>query len=133
MDKSILLVDDEEGIRKVLSITLSDLGYQVYTAENGVEALQVFEAKRPPIVLTDIKMPEMDGLEATATIRTWERSKGHHVPIIAMTAHAMKSHRELCLEAGMDDYVSKPIRLKELLGKLQEVMNSARGKEDHHP
>ena len=69
MEKSILLVDDEAGIRKVLGIALSDMGYQVYTAENGVEALRIFEDKRPPIVLTDIKMPEMDGIALTEALR----------------------------------------------------------------
>ncbi|MCK5204153.1 MAG: response regulator, partial [Desulfobacterales bacterium] len=63
MEKSILLVDDEEGIRKVLSIALCDMGYHVLTAQNGVEALRIFKDERPPIVLTDIKMPEMDGIE----------------------------------------------------------------------
>jgi CheY-like chemotaxis protein len=63
MEKSILLVDDEEGICKVLSIALADMGYHVRTAENGVEALRIFKDERPPIVLTDIKMPEMDGIE----------------------------------------------------------------------
>ena len=63
MDKSILLVDDEEGIRKVLGILLADMGYQVHMAANGNEALRAFEKLRPPIVLTDIKMPEMDGIE----------------------------------------------------------------------
>jgi CheY-like chemotaxis protein len=63
MEKSILLVDDEAGIRKVLNIALSDMGYRVITAQNGKEALRKFEDKKPPIVLTDIKMPEMDGIE----------------------------------------------------------------------
>ena len=63
MEKSILLVDDEEGIRKVLDIALADLGYEVHTAENGAEALRIFKDVQPPIVLTDIKMPEMDGIE----------------------------------------------------------------------
>ncbi|MGD2185014.1 MAG: response regulator, partial [Desulfobacterales bacterium] len=63
MEKSILLVDDEEGIRKVLRIALSDMGFRVFTAKNGVEALRIFKDERPPIVLTDIKMPEMDGIE----------------------------------------------------------------------
>ena len=63
MDKSILLVDDEEGIRKVLGILLADMGYLVHTAATGAEALRSFKALRPPIVLTDIKMPEMDGIE----------------------------------------------------------------------
>ena len=67
-------------------------------------------------------MPEMDGLEATAAIRQQERRRGGHVPIIAMTAHAMKGDRERCLEAGMDDYVAKPIRAAELFEKIAEVL-----------
>ena len=90
-------------------------------ANNGKEAISAVTSQQFDIVLMDVEMPEMDGLEATAAIRTWEKSRGKHVPIIAMTAHAMKSHREMCLEAGMDDYVSKPIRAQELFRKLWEV------------
>ena len=77
--------------------------------DNGREALAALGSQKFDLVLMDVQMPEMDGLEATAAIRASERQSGGHVPIIAMTAHAMKGDRERCLEAGMDEYISKPI------------------------
>ena len=73
----------------------------------------------------DVQMPEMGGIEATKIIRKNERKHGGHVPIVAMTAHAMKGDRERCLEAGMDDYVSKPIRPQELLEKIERQISDA--------
>src|SRR5205807_918407 len=93
-------------------------GHTVSVANNGREALELLERARWEgfdVVLMDVQMPEMDGLEATASIRARERATGRHIPIIAMTAHAMKGDRERCLEAGMDDYVSKPIQASVLL------------------
>jgi CheY-like chemotaxis protein len=72
----------------------------------------------------DVEMPEMDGFEATAVIRTKEKTSGQHIPIIAMTAHAMKGDRERCLEAGMDEYLSKPIRADQLFATLRSILKS---------
>jgi two-component system, sensor histidine kinase and response regulator len=83
-------------------------------ATNGKEALARLEQQPFDIVLMDVQMPEMDGLQATAAIREREKASGDHIPIVAMTAHAMKGDRERCLAAGMDDYISKPIRASEL-------------------
>ncbi len=83
-------------------------------AENGKEALAALEKQSFDLVLMDVQMPEMDGFEATAAIREKEKTSGNHVPVIAMTAHAMVGDKERCLEAGMDNYISKPIRLEEL-------------------
>ncbi len=83
-------------------------------AANGREALAALEKESYDLVLMDIQMPEMDGLEATAAIREKEKGSGIHQPVIALTAHAMKGDRERCLAGGMDGYLSKPIRLQEL-------------------
>ncbi len=87
---------------------------------------QHWHLRKFDVVLMDVEMPEMDGLEATAVIRVKERQTGKHVPIIAMTAHAMKGDRERCLEAGMDDYVSKPIRAQQLFETLESVLRDRR-------
>ena len=94
---------------------LNRWGHEVTIASNGLEALELVGQREYQLVLMDIQMPEMDGLEATRRIRESEQESGGHLPIIAMTAHAMKGDRELCLEAGMDDYVSKPVRAWRLL------------------
>jgi len=105
MEKSILLVDDEAGIRKVLSIALSDLGYQVHTAENGLEALRIFEDKRPPIVLTDIKMPEMDGIELLRRLKKISPD----TEIIMITGHGDMDLAIKSVKYEATDFVTKPI------------------------
>jgi two-component system sensor histidine kinase/response regulator len=91
-------------------------------ANNGREALEAWKASRFDVVLMDIQMPEMSGFEATATIRENEKADGTRIPIIAMTAHAMKGDRERCIEAGMDGYVSKPIRPQELFEEIDRLV-----------
>ena len=88
-------------------------------AENGVEVLAAMRRQRFDMVLMDIQMPEMDGLEATAAIRREEAFSGAHIPIVAMTANAMHGDRETCLAHGMDGYVSKPIKRSELLAAIE--------------
>jgi len=105
MDKKLLLVDDEEGIRKVLSITLSDIGYEVFTAENGEQALKIFRQEIPPIVLTDIKMPGMDGIELLQKIK-------HEHPdteVIMITGHGDMDLAIKSLKYRAIDFVTKPI------------------------
>jgi len=119
MQKSILIVDDEEGIRKVLSIALSDMGYEVHTAENGAAALRVFEAARPPIVLTDIKMPEMDGIELL------RRLKQQHpeTEVIMITGHGEMDLAIKSVKYEATDFVTKPINdevLEIALNRAQE-------------
>jgi CheY-like chemotaxis protein len=101
---------------------LSKWGHRVTVASNGVEAVAAWEKNRFDLILMDVQMPEMDGYQATAVIRAREATQGGHIPIVAMTAHAMKGDREECLEAGMDGYVSKPIRIKELKTAIEEVV-----------
>jgi CheY-like chemotaxis protein len=94
-------------------------GHTVVVAGNGREALAALEKDRFDVVLMDVQMPEMDGLEATAAIRREERATGAHVPILAMTAHALKGDRERCLAAGMDGYLTKPVRAESLYQVLE--------------
>jgi two-component system sensor histidine kinase/response regulator len=109
----LLLVEDGLVNQRVAVGLLEERGHTVIVANNGLEALErLAEAGEGAfdVVLMDVQMPEMDGFEATAAIREGERNSATHIPIVAMTAHAMKGDRERCLDAGMDDYVSKPLR-----------------------
>jgi len=97
---------------------LQKVGYSVDAVDTGLLALEKVQANRYNAVLMDVQMPDMDGLEATHKIRDWEKETGGHIPIIAMTAHAMQGDRERCLAAGMDDYVTKPLEPKVLFSAL---------------
>lgn len=121
----ILLAEDNPVNQKVALAFLTRLGYPVDTVENGQQAVEAMQRGRYNLVLMDVQMPEMDGFEATRQIRNLEGDE-KHTPIIAMTAHAMKGDREHCLEAGMDDYVSKPIRPEELQEKLNQWIKHPR-------
>ncbi len=113
----ILLAEDNPINRKLAVTLLQKAGFHVETVENGVEAVKALQTGTYSLVLMDVQMPEMDGLEATQNIRSWEGRK-KHTPIIAMTAHAMKGDRERCLSAGMDDYVTKPLQPQELFDTI---------------
>ena len=117
----ILLAEDNIVNQKLALGILEKLGHQVVVAANGIEALQKNDQHDFDMVLMDVQMPEMDGLEATRELRQRESSTKSHVPVVAMTAHAMKGDRERCLAAGMDDYLCKPIRLKDMSDKLAEL------------
>jgi CheY-like chemotaxis protein len=115
---SVLLVEDNATNRVLAVALLKKAGHEVATAHNGKEALSVLAKRSFDVVLMDVQMPEMDGFEATARIRAAEQGTGARVPILAMTAHTMKGDRERCLAAGMDGYVSKPVRSEELYEAL---------------
>jgi len=117
--RRILLAEDNQVNLFVALAMLQQAGHAVTVAANGREALREFHSGTFDLVLMDVQMPEMGGLEATRAIREHEAEHGGHIPIIAMTAHAMKGDREMCLDAGMDDYVSKPIVRRELLRLVQ--------------
>jgi PAS domain S-box-containing protein len=110
----ILLAEDSPLNQKLAVSLLTKWGHTVTVANNGQEAVAAVAQQPFDLVLMDIQMPEMNGLEATQAIRLWERPYGQHLPIVALTAHALQGDRERCLEAGMDGYVSKPIRQEEL-------------------
>jgi two-component system sensor histidine kinase/response regulator len=97
----------------------------VTVASDGREALAALDRESFDVVLMDVQMPEMDGFETTAAIRAQERDTGRHLPIIAMTAHAMQGDRERCLAAGMDNYISKPIKARELIELLEKFSDAA--------
>lgn len=116
----ILVAEDDATIRQLMRTLLSRSGIDCVTVENGRSAVEAWEAGSFDFVVMDVQMPVMDGLAATRLIREKEKLRGGHTPIIAITAHAMAEDRDLCCEAGMDDYISKPIdveRLFELLAK----------------
>ncbi len=124
----IVLAEDNAVNQKLALAMLEPFGHQVVVAATGKEAVRVWESQPCDLILMDVQMPEMDGFEATALIRAREqasaKSSGNapHVPIIAMTAHAIKGDRERCLAAGMDNYVSKPVRSRDLFATMERVL-----------
>jgi two-component system sensor histidine kinase/response regulator len=117
-----VLLAEDNAVNQMLAVRLLEKrGYTVTVAVNGREALAAFENESFDVILMDIQMPEMDGFEATAAIRLKEKSTGGHIPIIAMTAHSLVGDQERCLAAGMDGYVSKPIRTHQLFAVIEGV------------
>jgi CheY-like chemotaxis protein len=117
----ILLAEDNVVNQVLASRLLEKHGHSVVVVNNGRSALEALDNEKFDLVLMDVSMPEMDGLETVAAIRAREGARGFHMPIIAMTAHAMKGDRERCLEAGMDAYISKPIQPRELFEAIKLV------------
>jgi CheY-like chemotaxis protein len=115
----ILLVEDNRTNQVLAMRLLEKRGHEVIVAGNGEEALEAIEKQAFDLILMDVQMPGMDGLQATQAIRKDERNSGKHIPIVAMTAHAMVGDMERCLEAGMDDYITKPVRPQQLLEVLE--------------
>lgn len=133
----VLLVEDHENNQRVALARLRHLGYAAHVVENGLEALHAVRqaANRYALILMDWQMPVMDGIEATHQIRQLESKSSRHIPIVGMTANAMKGDREKCLAAGMDDYVSKPISLPDLHRVLEQWTSPDRPRSpvsDHH-
>jgi CheY-like chemotaxis protein len=118
----VLLAEDNAVNRKVAVRLLENRGHTVVAVEDGAQALRVLDGERFDVVLMDVQMPEMNGFEATAAIRARERVHGGHLPVVALTAHAMKGDRERCLEAGMDAYVTKPVNADELAATLARLV-----------
>ncbi len=119
---SILLAEDNPVNQKLAVNLLTKRGYKVSVAENGKEAVALFEKENFDLILMDVQMPEMDGFEATAAIREKEKISGGHIPVIAMTAHAMAGDKEQCFAAGMDGYVSKPVQVAKLIETIESAV-----------
>ena len=118
----VILVAEDVCVNMMLTkVLLSKLFHNpvILEAENGKVAIQKYRDFNPDLVLMDVQMPEMDGFEATIEIRKLERASGRHVPIIALTAAAMKEEMEKCYEVGMDDYITKPVDMKKLKAILE--------------
>ena len=121
---NVLLAEDNYVNQEFMTILLKKMGYSVKSVSTGQEAVSEAKTGQYDIILMDIEMPEMDGLEATKIIRDYERDTGSdiHIPIIALTAYAMKGKKDACMSAGMDDYVSKPINIAELTKKVKGLL-----------
>jgi CheY-like chemotaxis protein len=120
---SILLVEDNEMNRDMLSRRLQRKGYDVIMAVDGAEGVAKAESELPDLILMDMSLPILDGWEATRRLKANERTK--HIPIIAQTAHAMSGDREKCLEAGCNDYATKPVELRILLEKIEALLQKS--------
>ncbi len=121
----VLLAEDNEVNQRLATRILEKRGHHVHVVSNGQEALAALDQESFDVVLMDLEMPDMGGLQAAAAIREQELATGGHVPLIAMTAHAMQGDRQKCLEAGMDGYVAKPIRPQVLFEAIEEVRRKA--------
>jgi len=118
----VLVADDDAPSQIVARIMLERRGYAVSVVGDGREAVAALETERFDIVLMDVMMPDMDGYEATKSIRDREKLTGRHIPIVAMTAQARAGDQQRCLAAGMDGFVSKPIRMGELLATIETLL-----------
>lgn len=122
----ILVAEDNSVNQKLMQSLLTKWGHTCVIANNGRDALAALQQQPFDLILMDVQMPEMNGLEATAAIREQEKTDGGHIPIIALTAHAMKGDRERCLQAGMDSYIAKPIQARALFQTIENLALYAR-------
>jgi CheY-like chemotaxis protein len=120
---TILLAEDNPINRKLTERFLKLKGWSVIHAGNGEEVIRKYDENKVDIILMDIQMPEMDGYEAAARIRELEANSGKHVPIIALTAHALTNYREKSFASGMDDYLTKPINPEEMFRAIRKLSN----------
>ncbi len=118
----ILLVEDNEMNRDMLSRRLTRKGYEVSIAVNGLEGVEKAQTELPDIILMDMSLPELDGWEATRRLKSAEET--NKIPILGLSAHAMAGDREKAMQAGCDDYDTKPVEFKRLLGKIEELLGN---------
>lgn len=119
----VLLVEDNEMLQDIVSARLELRGYDVDVVSHGGEALTYLEAKHPDVILMDMSLPYMNGWDATERIKANEVTK--HIPVIALTAHALSSDRRRSFEVGCDEYETKPIKFDRLVGKIDRLVNGA--------
>jgi two-component system, cell cycle response regulator DivK len=120
----VLLVEDNEMNRDMLSRRLTRRGFEVILAVNGQQGVDLAHSERPDIILMDMSLPVLDGWEATRRVKADSATSG--VPVIGLTAHAMSSDREKAIEAGCDDYDTKPVELDRLIGKIERLLSGAK-------
>jgi len=118
----VLVVEDVPSLQRLLVLMLQKAGHEVLTADNGLDAIEISSHEPLDAVLMDIQMPGLNGLEATRAIRSREAGSGHHLPIVAVTAHALAGDASSCHEAGADEYLRKPIDLDELMRVLARLI-----------
>lgn len=118
----LLLTEDDPNNRKALGLLLQWANFTIDFAENGLQAVEMWERGEYDLVLMDIQMPHMNGFEATRAIRKKERERGGHIPIVAMTAHAFKEDEERYLDGGMDHYISKPIDINKCVQLIRQII-----------
>jgi CheY-like chemotaxis protein len=120
----ILLVEDNEMNRDMLTRRLQRRGYEVVIAVDGAQGLAMAQSESPALILMDISLPVLDGWEATRRLKMAPETKS--IPVIALTAHAMSGDRERCIEAGCDDFDTKPVEIARLLGKIETLLNQSK-------
>jgi two-component system, cell cycle response regulator DivK len=121
----VLVVEDNEMNRDMLSRRLMRRGFQVIFAVDGQQGVDLARSERPDIILMDMSLPVVDGWEATRRVKSDDATRG--VPVIGLTAHAMAGDREKAIEAGCDDYDTKPVELERLIGKMERLLGAGKG------
>jgi len=121
----VLVVEDNEMNRDMLSRRLTRRGFQVIFAVDGQQGVDLARSERPDIILMDMSLPVMDGWEATRRVKSDDATRS--VPVIGLTAHAMAGDREKAIEAGCDDYDTKPVELERLIGKMERLLGTGKG------
>jgi two-component system cell cycle response regulator DivK len=121
----ILIVEDDQANREMLARYLTLLGYRIVVALDGAQAVTLAQTEHPDLILMDMRLPVMDGWEATRRIKAGTMTST--IPVMALTAYAMDDERRRCLEAGCDDYETKPLEFPRLLAKLRSILNTTTG------
>jgi CheY-like chemotaxis protein len=121
--KHILVVEDNFDNQELMKDILEELHYKVDVASDGEEAIEKWKNKHYDLILLDIQMPKMDGYQVSLKIREIEKETSHHIPIVALTANVLASDRQKCLQAGMNDYIGKPIDIDIVENKLNEIFS----------